>query len=127
MEKKIKKLLSNSMATGTAIVVLIVCLLYIISNNSLEKKALLSNIEALQLEVVSLEKDRKTLVDHITEMEDERQIYLATLQDMKAYNAKLEAKIKNLETDITTAEFMINDLEQSLADLNSKIEAQPLD
>ena len=127
MEKKIKKLLSNSMATGTAIVVLIVCLLYIISNNSLEKKALLSNIEALQLEVVSLEKDRKTLVDHITEMEDERQIYLATLSDMKAYNAKLEAKIKNLETDITTAEFMINDLEQSLADLNSKLEAQQLD
>tara|TARA_Y100001970_G_C14209075_1_gene845832 strand:- start:721 stop:1104 length:384 start_codon:yes stop_codon:yes gene_type:complete len=127
MEKKIKKLLSNSMATGTAIVVLIVCLLYIISNNSLEKKALLSNIEALQLEVVSLEKDRKTLVDHITEMEDERQIYLATLSDMKAYNAKLEAKIKNLETDVTTAEFMINDLEQSLADLNSKLEAQQLD
>jgi len=115
------------MATGTAIVVLIVCLLYIISNNSLEKKALLSNIEALQLEVVSLEKDRKTLVDHITEMEDERQIYLATLSDMKAYNAKLEAKIKNLETDVTTAEFMINDLEQSLADLNSKLEAQQLD
>tara|TARA_Y100000590_G_scaffold253017_1_gene284221 strand:+ start:2467 stop:2850 length:384 start_codon:yes stop_codon:yes gene_type:complete len=127
MEKKIKKLLSNSMATGIAIVVLIVCLCIIISNNSLEKRSLLANIEVLQLEVVSLEKDRKTLVDHITEMEDERQIYLATLQDMKAYNAKLEAKIKNLETDITTAEFMINDLEQSLADLNSKIEAQPLD
>ena len=127
MEKKIKKLLSNSMATGIAIVVLIVCLCVIISNNSLEKRSLLANIEALQLEVVSLENDRKTLVDAITEMEDERQIYLATLQDMKAYNAKLEAKIKNLETDITTAEFMINDLEQSLADLNSKLEAQPLD
>ena len=115
------------MATGIAIVVLIVCLCIIISNNSLEKRSLLANIEVLQLEVVSLEKDRKTLVDHITEMEDERQIYLATLQDMKAYNAKLEAKIKNLETDITTAEFMINDLEQSLADLNSKLEAQQLD
>ena len=127
MEKKIKKLLSNSMATGITIVVLIVCLCIIISNNSLEKRSLLANIEALQLEVVSLENDRKTLVDAITGMEDERQIYLATLQDMKAYNAKLEAKIKNLETDITTAEFMINDLEQSLADLNSKIEAQPLD
>ena len=127
MEKKIKKLLSNSMATGIAIVVLIVCLCIIISNNSLEKRSLLANIEVLQLEVVSLEKDRKTLVDHITEMEDERQIYLATLSDMKAYNAKLEAKIKNLETDVTTAEFMINDLEQSLADLNSKLEAQPLD
>ena len=127
MEKKIKKLLSNSMATGTAIVVLIVCLCIIISNNSLEKRSLLANIEVLQLEVVSLEKDRKTLVDHITEMEDERQIYLATLSDMKAYNAKLEAKIKNLETDVTTAEFMINDLEQSLADLNSKLEAQQLD
>ena len=127
MEKKIKKLLSNSMATGIAIVVLIVCLCVIISNNSLEKRSLLANIEALQLEVVSLENDRKTLVDAITEMEDERQIYLATLQDMKAYNAKLEAKIKNLETDITTAEFMINDLEQSLADLNSKLEAQQLD
>ena len=126
MEKFIKKYVKNGVACGISLFILIICLLVIISQNSTEKRMLLADIDKLQLQVVSLDGDRKTLIKHIDELETEADIYLSTLQDMKAYNAKLENKINSLETDIATADFMINDLEIALAELNERLEQQEL-
>ena len=46
---------------------------------------------------------------------------------MKAYNADLEAKVTALNNDVQTAEFMINDLEQELIDINERLKAQETD
>ena len=63
----------------------------------------------------------------IAELNDEAHIYLDTLSDMKAYNADLEAKVTALNNDVQTAEFMINDLEQELIDINERLRAHETD
>ena len=63
----------------------------------------------------------------IAELNDEAHIYLDTLSDMKAYNADLERKVTALNNDVQTAEFMINDLEQELTDINERLKAHEAD
>ena len=63
----------------------------------------------------------------IAELNDEAHIYLDTLSDMKAYNADLERKVTALNNDVQTAEFMINDLEQELIDINERLKAHEAD
>ena len=118
--------IKNAKVVGTCYFILILILLVVISENGKQKRELLTSLSNTQLQVESLENDKATLQATISELQDQATIYLNTLSDMKAYNAKLEEMIASLETDIATADFMINDLEVALAEINERLEAQEL-
>ena len=130
MEKKIRELFKMGVAQAIGIIILIAVIFLqgarISSYKSVAAGAEQSH-EALQLEVVALEKLLESADAKILELEDQATIYLNTLSDMKAYNADLEAKVTALNNDVQTAEFMINDLEQELMDINERLKAQETD
>ena len=116
--------IKNAKVVGTCYFILILILLVVISENGKQKRELLTSLSNTQLQVESLESDKATLEATIVELKADATIYLKTLTDMKSYNAKLEMMIASLETDIMTANFMINDLEVALAEINERLEAQ---
>ena len=127
MKNKIRELFKMGVAQAIAIIVLIAVIFVqgarISSHKSVAAGAVQSH-EALQLEVVALEKLLESADAKILELEDQATIYLNTLSDMKAYNADLERKVTALNNDVQTPEFMINDLEQELTAINERLQAQ---
>ncbi len=130
MEKKIRELFKMGVAQAIGIIILIAVIFYQgsrVSSYKMIADAAEQSYNTVQLEVVALEKALTSAAKKIRELEDEATIYLNTLSDMKAYNADLEAKVTALNNDVQTAEFMINDLEQELTDINERLKAQEAD
>ena len=130
MEKKIRELFKMGVAQAIGIIILIAVIFYQgsrVSSYKMIADAAEQSYNTIQLEVVALEKALTSAAKKIRELEDEATIYLNTLSDMKAYNADLEAKVTALNNDVQTAEFMINDLEQELIDINERLKAQEAD
>tara|TARA_B100000965_G_scaffold386641_1_gene389098 strand:- start:2018 stop:2455 length:438 start_codon:yes stop_codon:yes gene_type:complete len=130
MEKKIRELFKMGVAQAIGIIILIAVIFYQgsrVSSYKMIATAAEQSYNTVQLEVVALEKALTSAAKKIRELEDEATIYLNTLSDMKAYNADLEAKVTALNNDVQTAEFMINDLEQELTDINERLKAQEAD
>ena len=130
MEKKIRELFKMGVAQAIGIIILIAVIFYQgsrVSSYKMIATAAEQSYNTVQLEVVALEKALTSAAKKIRELEDEATIYLNTLSDMKAYNADLEAKVTALNNDVQTAEFMINDLEQELIDINERLKAQEAD
>lgn len=130
MEKKIRELFKMGVAQAIGIIILIAVIFYQgsrVSSYKMIADAAEQSYNTIQLEVVALEKALTSAAKKIRELEDEATIYLNTLSDMKAYNADLEAKVTALNNDVQTAEFMINDLEQELTDINERLKAQEAD
>ena len=130
MEKKIRELFKMGVAQAIGIIILITLIFYQgsrVSSYKMIAEASEQSYNTVQLEVVALEKALTSADKKIAELEDQAGIYLNTLSDMKAYNADLEAKVTALNNDVQTAEFMINDLEQELIDINERLKAQETD
>ena len=130
MEKKIRELFKMGVAQAIGIIILIAVIFYQgsrVSSYKMIAEASEQSYNTVQLEVVALEKALSSADKKIAELEDQAGIYLNTLSDMKAYNADLEAKVTALNNDVQTAEFMINDLEQELIDINERLKAQETD
>ena len=130
MEKKIRELFKMGVAQAIGIIILIAVIFYQgsrVSSYKMIADAAEQSYNTVQLEVVALEKALTSADKKIAELEDQAGIYLNTLSDMKAYNADLEAKVTALNNDVQTAEFMINDLEQELTDINERLKAQEAD
>ena len=130
MEKKIRELFKMGVAQAIGIIILIAVIFYQgsrVSSYKMIAEASEQSYNTVQLEVVALEKALTSADKKIAELEDQAGIYLNTLSDMKAYNADLEAKVTALNNDVQTAEFMINDLEQELIDINERLKAQETD
>ena len=130
MEKKIRELFKMGVAQAIGIIILIAVIFYQgsrVSSYKMIATAAEQSYNTVQLEVVALEKLLESADAKILELEDQATIYLNTLSDMKAYNADLEAKVTALNNDVQTAEFMINDLEQELIDINERLKAQEAD
>ena len=130
MEKKIRELFKMGVAQAIGIIILIAVIFYQgsrVSSYKMIADAAEQSYNTVQLEVVALEKALSSADKKIAELEDQAGIYLNTLSDMKAYNADLEAKVTALNNDVQTAEFMINDLEQELIDINERLKAQETD
>ena len=127
MDKKIKQLFKMGVAQAIGVIVLIAVIFYQGSRRSSYKsqyRGAEQSYNTVQLEVVTLETALESADKKIAELEDQANIYLNTLSDMKAYNADLEAKVTALNNDVQTAEFMINDLEQELININERLKAQ---